>query len=207
MVRTGAKPDWRAASLNQFFWQPSRTVPIHCTDNWKRRKVLEQSPVYRSLAGRGWIKYCIVSNITNCTPSCRQLCRWHYFISLFLYFFTTSFCWLIYRNALICFFAKSMSNHGSFCQIKWQQNVQSWLAVGRIWPGRTETRMTSGFPLNRLFSGDLAENESNCRDLALLLRRYQGRICLQLSAIFLQSRTTFLLFLNSPVCSFCHLLC
>ncbi|XP_061869171.1 eukaryotic translation initiation factor 4 gamma 3 isoform X3 [Colius striatus] len=38
---------------------PSRTVPIHCTDNWKRRKVLEQSPVYRSLAGRGWIKYCI----------------------------------------------------------------------------------------------------------------------------------------------------
>lgn len=86
MVRTGAKPDWRAASLNQFFWQPSRTVPIHCTDNWKRRKVLEQSPVYRSLAGRGWIKYCIVSNITNCTPSCRQLCRWHYFISLFIFF-------------------------------------------------------------------------------------------------------------------------
>uniref|UniRef100_A0A8C6JSA8 Uncharacterized protein n=1 Tax=Melopsittacus undulatus TaxID=13146 RepID=A0A8C6JSA8_MELUD len=39
--------------------RPSRTVPIHCTDNWKRRKVLEQSPVYRSLAGRGWIKYCI----------------------------------------------------------------------------------------------------------------------------------------------------
>ncbi|XP_074017770.1 eukaryotic translation initiation factor 4 gamma 3 isoform X3 [Numenius arquata] len=38
---------------------PSRTVPIHCTDNWKRRKVLDQSPVYRSLAGRGWIKYCI----------------------------------------------------------------------------------------------------------------------------------------------------
>ncbi|XP_064253109.1 eukaryotic translation initiation factor 4 gamma 3 isoform X5 [Passer domesticus] len=38
---------------------PSRTVPIHCTENWKRRKVLEQSPVYRSLAGRGWIKYCI----------------------------------------------------------------------------------------------------------------------------------------------------
>uniref|UniRef100_A0A7N4NJM0 Eukaryotic translation initiation factor 4 gamma 3 n=1 Tax=Sarcophilus harrisii TaxID=9305 RepID=A0A7N4NJM0_SARHA len=36
-----------------------RTVPIHCTDNWKRRKVLEQTPVYRSLAGRGWIKYCI----------------------------------------------------------------------------------------------------------------------------------------------------
>uniref|UniRef100_A0A8C5U357 Eukaryotic translation initiation factor 4 gamma 3 n=1 Tax=Malurus cyaneus samueli TaxID=2593467 RepID=A0A8C5U357_9PASS len=39
--------------------QTSRTVPIHCTENWKRRKVLEQSPVYRSLAGRGWIKYCI----------------------------------------------------------------------------------------------------------------------------------------------------
>ncbi|XP_074162081.1 eukaryotic translation initiation factor 4 gamma 3 isoform X5 [Sminthopsis crassicaudata] len=38
---------------------PSRTMPIHCTDNWKRRKVLEQTPVYRSLAGRGWIKYCI----------------------------------------------------------------------------------------------------------------------------------------------------
>ncbi|XP_023796072.1 eukaryotic translation initiation factor 4 gamma 3 isoform X1 [Cyanistes caeruleus] len=38
---------------------PSRTVPVHCTENWKRRKVLEQSPVYRSLAGRGWIKYCI----------------------------------------------------------------------------------------------------------------------------------------------------
>ncbi|XP_061456766.1 eukaryotic translation initiation factor 4 gamma 3 isoform X3 [Rhineura floridana] len=38
---------------------PSRAVPIHCTDNWKRRKVLEQSPVYRSLAERGWIKYCI----------------------------------------------------------------------------------------------------------------------------------------------------
>uniref|UniRef100_A0A2K6TMR7 Eukaryotic translation initiation factor 4 gamma 3 n=1 Tax=Saimiri boliviensis boliviensis TaxID=39432 RepID=A0A2K6TMR7_SAIBB len=38
---------------------PSRTVPIHCTDNWKRRKVFEQTPVYRSLAGRGWIKYCI----------------------------------------------------------------------------------------------------------------------------------------------------
>ncbi|XP_068027926.1 eukaryotic translation initiation factor 4 gamma 3 isoform X11 [Anomalospiza imberbis] len=38
---------------------PGRTVPIHCTENWKRRKVLEQSPVYRSLAGRGWIKYCI----------------------------------------------------------------------------------------------------------------------------------------------------
>ncbi|XP_048681344.2 eukaryotic translation initiation factor 4 gamma 3 isoform X21 [Caretta caretta] len=38
---------------------PSRTVPIHCTDNWKRRKVLEQNPVYRSLAGGGWIKYCI----------------------------------------------------------------------------------------------------------------------------------------------------
>ncbi|KAI1231343.1 hypothetical protein IHE44_0007787 [Lamprotornis superbus] len=40
-------------------FKPSRTVPIHCTENWKRRKVLEQSPVYRSLAGRGWIKYCI----------------------------------------------------------------------------------------------------------------------------------------------------
>ncbi|XP_033015267.1 eukaryotic translation initiation factor 4 gamma 3 isoform X12 [Lacerta agilis] len=38
---------------------PSRAVPVHCPDNWKRRKVLEQSPVYRSLAGRGWIKYCI----------------------------------------------------------------------------------------------------------------------------------------------------
>lgn len=94
MVRTGAKPDWRAASLNQFFWQPSRTVPIHCTDNWKRRKVLEQTPVYRSLAGRGWIKYCIVSNITNCT-SCRQWCLWH---SLFL---TTSIYWLMNRNAMI----------------------------------------------------------------------------------------------------------
>uniref|UniRef100_A0A8B9GIH2 Eukaryotic translation initiation factor 4 gamma 3 n=1 Tax=Amazona collaria TaxID=241587 RepID=A0A8B9GIH2_9PSIT len=42
-----------------FVTPETRTVPIHCTDNWKRRKVLEQSPVYRSLAGRGWIKYCI----------------------------------------------------------------------------------------------------------------------------------------------------
>ncbi|KAJ7306517.1 hypothetical protein JRQ81_009874 [Phrynocephalus forsythii] len=38
---------------------PGRAVPAHCTDHWKRRKVLEQSPVYRSLAGRGWIKYYI----------------------------------------------------------------------------------------------------------------------------------------------------
>ncbi|XP_077007085.1 eukaryotic translation initiation factor 4 gamma 3 isoform X15 [Tamandua tetradactyla] len=60
---------------------PSRTVPIHCTDNWKRRKVLEQTPVYRSLAGRGWIKYCIFfqrpqiqpprATIPNSTPSIR----------------------------------------------------------------------------------------------------------------------------------------
>ncbi|XP_062449440.1 eukaryotic translation initiation factor 4 gamma 3 isoform X10 [Rhea pennata] len=60
---------------------PSRTVPIHCTDNWKRRKVLEQSPVYRSLAGRGWIKYCIFfqrpqiqpprATIQNSSPSIR----------------------------------------------------------------------------------------------------------------------------------------
>ncbi|XP_063173605.1 eukaryotic translation initiation factor 4 gamma 3 isoform X14 [Candoia aspera] len=35
---------------------PSRAVPIPCPDPWKRRKVLEQSPVYGSLAGRGWIK-------------------------------------------------------------------------------------------------------------------------------------------------------
>uniref|UniRef100_A0ABM5EK24 Eukaryotic translation initiation factor 4 gamma 3 isoform X3 n=1 Tax=Pogona vitticeps TaxID=103695 RepID=A0ABM5EK24_9SAUR len=38
---------------------PGRAVPVHCTDHWKQRKVLEQSPVYRSLAGRGWIKYYI----------------------------------------------------------------------------------------------------------------------------------------------------
>uniref|UniRef100_A0A8C5NQE7 Eukaryotic translation initiation factor 4 gamma 3 n=1 Tax=Junco hyemalis TaxID=40217 RepID=A0A8C5NQE7_JUNHY len=60
---------------------PSRTVPIHCTENWKRRKVLEQSPVYRSLAGRGWIKYCIFfqrpqiqpprATIQNSNPSIR----------------------------------------------------------------------------------------------------------------------------------------
>uniref|UniRef100_A0A8C9MMJ5 Eukaryotic translation initiation factor 4 gamma 3 n=1 Tax=Serinus canaria TaxID=9135 RepID=A0A8C9MMJ5_SERCA len=60
---------------------PSRTVPIHCTENWKRRKVLEQSPVYRSLAGRGWIKYCIFfqrpqiqpprATIQNSSPSIR----------------------------------------------------------------------------------------------------------------------------------------
>ncbi|XP_075850867.1 eukaryotic translation initiation factor 4 gamma 3 isoform X12 [Microcebus murinus] len=60
---------------------PSRTVPIHCTDNWKRRKVLEQTPVYRSLAGRGWIKYCIFfqrpqiqpprATIPNSSPSIR----------------------------------------------------------------------------------------------------------------------------------------
>ncbi|XP_055466842.1 eukaryotic translation initiation factor 4 gamma 3 isoform X6 [Psammomys obesus] len=60
---------------------PSRTVPIHCTDNWKRRKVLEQTPVYRSLAGRGWIKYCIFfqrpqiqpprAAIPNSSPSIR----------------------------------------------------------------------------------------------------------------------------------------
>uniref|UniRef100_A0A8D0NNZ9 Eukaryotic translation initiation factor 4 gamma 3 n=1 Tax=Sus scrofa TaxID=9823 RepID=A0A8D0NNZ9_PIG len=60
---------------------PSRTVPIHCTDNWKRRKVLEQTPVYRSLAGRGWIKYCIFfqrpqiqpprATIPNSSPSLR----------------------------------------------------------------------------------------------------------------------------------------
>lgn len=93
-LELGAKPDWRAASLNQFSWQPSRTVPIHCTDNWKRRKVLEQTPVYRSLAGRGWIKYCIVSNITNCT-FCRQQCLWH---TLLL---TTSTYWLMNRNVLI----------------------------------------------------------------------------------------------------------
>ncbi|XP_013925281.1 PREDICTED: eukaryotic translation initiation factor 4 gamma 3 [Thamnophis sirtalis] len=36
---------------------PGRAVPIPCLGPWKRRKVLEQSPVYRSLAGRGWIKY------------------------------------------------------------------------------------------------------------------------------------------------------
>uniref|UniRef100_A0A8U7P8G8 Eukaryotic translation initiation factor 4 gamma 3 n=1 Tax=Corvus moneduloides TaxID=1196302 RepID=A0A8U7P8G8_CORMO len=61
--------------------QTSRTVPIHCTENWKRRKVLEQSPVYRSLAGRGWIKYCIFfqrpqiqpprATIQNSSPSIR----------------------------------------------------------------------------------------------------------------------------------------
>ncbi|XP_039329749.1 eukaryotic translation initiation factor 4 gamma 3 isoform X22 [Saimiri boliviensis] len=60
---------------------PSRTVPIHCTDNWKRRKVFEQTPVYRSLAGRGWIKYCIFfqrpqiqpprATIPNSSPSIR----------------------------------------------------------------------------------------------------------------------------------------
>ncbi|XP_071073827.1 eukaryotic translation initiation factor 4 gamma 3 isoform X35 [Dasypus novemcinctus] len=60
---------------------PSRTVPIHCTENWKRRKVLEQTPVYRSLAGRGWIKYCIFfqrpqiqpprATIPNSSPSIR----------------------------------------------------------------------------------------------------------------------------------------
>ncbi|XP_074162087.1 eukaryotic translation initiation factor 4 gamma 3 isoform X11 [Sminthopsis crassicaudata] len=60
---------------------PSRTMPIHCTDNWKRRKVLEQTPVYRSLAGRGWIKYCIFfqrpqiqpprATIQNSSPSIR----------------------------------------------------------------------------------------------------------------------------------------
>ncbi|XP_065430885.1 eukaryotic translation initiation factor 4 gamma 3 isoform X17 [Chrysemys picta bellii] len=48
---------------------PSRTVPIHCTDNWKRRKVLEQNPVYRSLAGRGWIKYCIFFQRPQLQPS------------------------------------------------------------------------------------------------------------------------------------------
>ncbi|XP_044852464.1 eukaryotic translation initiation factor 4 gamma 3 isoform X5 [Mauremys mutica] len=48
---------------------PSRTVPIHCTDNWKRRKVLEQNPVYRSLAGRGWIKYCIFFQRPQIQPS------------------------------------------------------------------------------------------------------------------------------------------
>ncbi|XP_039223687.1 eukaryotic translation initiation factor 4 gamma 3 isoform X6 [Crotalus tigris] len=36
---------------------PGRAVPIPCLGPWKRRKVLEQSPAYRSLAGRGWIKY------------------------------------------------------------------------------------------------------------------------------------------------------
>uniref|UniRef100_A0A670J7U6 Eukaryotic translation initiation factor 4 gamma 3 n=1 Tax=Podarcis muralis TaxID=64176 RepID=A0A670J7U6_PODMU len=60
---------------------PSRAVPVHCPDNWKRRKVLEQSPVYRSLAGRGWIKYCIFfqrpqiqpprATIQNSSPSIR----------------------------------------------------------------------------------------------------------------------------------------
>lgn len=93
-LELGTRPEWRAASLNQFSWQPSRAVPIHCTDNWKRRKVLEQTPVYRSLAGRGWIKYCIVSNITNCT-SCRQRCLWP---ALFL---TTLTHWLMNRNALL----------------------------------------------------------------------------------------------------------
>ncbi|XP_048681348.2 eukaryotic translation initiation factor 4 gamma 3 isoform X27 [Caretta caretta] len=48
---------------------PSRTVPIHCTDNWKRRKVLEQNPVYRSLAGGGWIKYCIFFQRPQIQPS------------------------------------------------------------------------------------------------------------------------------------------
>uniref|UniRef100_A0A8B9GLW9 Eukaryotic translation initiation factor 4 gamma 3 n=1 Tax=Amazona collaria TaxID=241587 RepID=A0A8B9GLW9_9PSIT len=64
-----------------FVTPETRTVPIHCTDNWKRRKVLEQSPVYRSLAGRGWIKYCIFfqrpqiqpprATIQNSSPSIR----------------------------------------------------------------------------------------------------------------------------------------
>lgn len=114
-------------------------MPIHCTDNWKRRKVLEQSPVYRSLAGRGWIKYCIVSNITNCTPSCRQLCQWHcfyFFLSLFIIFFYHIFFvgWSIEMH-WFCFFAKSMSYRGSFCQVKWRRKVQSWIAVGRVWLG------------------------------------------------------------------------
>uniref|UniRef100_A0A8C3TA21 Eukaryotic translation initiation factor 4 gamma 3 n=1 Tax=Chelydra serpentina TaxID=8475 RepID=A0A8C3TA21_CHESE len=57
-----------------YFWRqsrspPLRTVPIHCTDNWKRRKVLEQNPVYRSLAGRGWIKYCIFFQRPQIQPS------------------------------------------------------------------------------------------------------------------------------------------
>uniref|UniRef100_A0A8D2JL72 Eukaryotic translation initiation factor 4 gamma 3 n=1 Tax=Varanus komodoensis TaxID=61221 RepID=A0A8D2JL72_VARKO len=60
---------------------PGRAMPIHCPDTWKRRKVLEQSPVYRSLAGRGWIKYCIFfqrpqiqpprATIQNSSPSIR----------------------------------------------------------------------------------------------------------------------------------------
>ncbi|XP_060115630.1 eukaryotic translation initiation factor 4 gamma 3 [Heteronotia binoei] len=37
----------------------TRSPPSPCTEPWKRRKVLQQSPVYRSLAERGWIKYCI----------------------------------------------------------------------------------------------------------------------------------------------------
>lgn len=63
------QPGSGAASLNRFSRQPSRAVPGHCPEPWKRRKVLEQSPAYRSLAGRGWIKCCIVSKITNWTPS------------------------------------------------------------------------------------------------------------------------------------------
>lgn len=113
-LELGAKPDWRAASLNQFSWQPSRTVPIHCTDNWKRRKVLEQTPVYRSLAGRGWIKYCIVSNITNCT-CCRQQCLWH---TLFL---TTSTYWLMNRKKN---FFGSPAWHASFCQAQWENHSE-----------------------------------------------------------------------------------
>lgn len=79
MARTRGRPASGTASLNQFSRQPSRAVPLPCLDPWKRRKVLEQSPVYRSLAGRGWIKYYLVSNMTNCTPSRRQLCPWHCF--------------------------------------------------------------------------------------------------------------------------------
>uniref|UniRef100_A0A670ZV76 Eukaryotic translation initiation factor 4 gamma 3 n=1 Tax=Pseudonaja textilis TaxID=8673 RepID=A0A670ZV76_PSETE len=60
---------------------PSRAVPIPCLGPWKRRKVLEQSPVYRSLAGRGWIKYYLFfqrpqiqpprATIQNSSPSLR----------------------------------------------------------------------------------------------------------------------------------------
>ncbi|XP_077167495.1 eukaryotic translation initiation factor 4 gamma 3 isoform X4 [Paroedura picta] len=37
----------------------TRSPPSPCTEPWKRRKVLQQSLVYRSLTERGWIKYCI----------------------------------------------------------------------------------------------------------------------------------------------------
>lgn len=76
-ARTGAKPDWRAASLNQFLIAQQNSA------NTLHRQLEEEEGFGTDsrLQVLGWKrldKYCIVSNITNCT-SRQEALGTHYF--------------------------------------------------------------------------------------------------------------------------------